>query len=133
MPGIVFLSTERLREIVDFYTSRLGMEVWLEQEDCTILQYDNLFLGFCQRETANTEGIITFWFETNREVEERYEDLMDLAEGPPAENAKYRIFHFFLRDPEGRKLEVQRFLNRRRSAVKLADTEGETSGEGGSR
>lgn len=133
MPGIVFLSTERLSEIVDFYTSRLGMKVWLEQEDCTILQYDNLFLGFCQREKANTEGIITFWFETNREVEERYEDLMDLAEGPPVENAKYRIFHFFLRDPEGRRLEVQRFLDRRRSAVKLADTEGETSGERGAR
>jgi catechol 2,3-dioxygenase-like lactoylglutathione lyase family enzyme len=112
MPGIVFLGTERLREIVEFYTSRLGMNVWLEQEDCSILQYDNLFLGFCQREKATVGGIITFWFETNAEVDERYEDLADIAEDPPTENAKYKIYHFFLRDPEGRILEVQRFLDR---------------------
>jgi catechol 2,3-dioxygenase-like lactoylglutathione lyase family enzyme len=112
MPGIVFLSTERLQEIIEFYTSRLGMRVWLEQTDCTILQYDNLYLGFCQREKADTEGVITLWYETNREVDQRYETLTDLAEGPPAENTKYRIYHFFFRDPEGRRLEVQRFLDR---------------------
>jgi catechol 2,3-dioxygenase-like lactoylglutathione lyase family enzyme len=112
MPGIVFLSTEILPEIIEFYTTRLGMKVWIEQEDCTILQYDNLSIGFCQRQKANTEGIITFWYETSEEVDQRYKDLADLAEGPPVENQKYRIYHFFLRDPEGRRLEVQRFLDR---------------------
>ena len=110
MPGIVFMSTRMLDDLVGFYTGRLGMEVWLEQEDCTILRYDNLCLGFCQRESATTEGIITFWFETSREVDERYAELSDLAEGPPERNPKYRIYHFFLRDPEGRLVEMQRFL-----------------------
>jgi catechol 2,3-dioxygenase-like lactoylglutathione lyase family enzyme len=111
MPGIVFLSTERLREIIEFYTSRLGMKVWLVQEDCTILQYDNMMIGFCQRDHADTEGIITFWYDTKGEVDAKYSELGDVAEGSPCENEKYRIYHFFLRDPEGRALEVQKFLD----------------------
>lgn len=111
MPGIVFLSTRRLGEIVEFYTSRLGMKVWLEQEDCTILQYDNLTIGFCQRDHADTGGVITFWHDSREEVDAMYARLRDIAESSPRENSKYRIYHFFLRDPEGRTLEVQNFLD----------------------
>lgn len=112
MSGIVFLSTRRLNEVVEFYVSRMGMEVWIEQEDCTILRHGDLTLGFCQRDHADTNGIITFWYDTEREVEERFDELRDIAEGPPQRNAKYRIYHFFLRDPEERRLEVQKFLDR---------------------
>lgn len=111
MPGLIFMSTQRLDEIVDFYTSRLGMEVWLKQEDCTILRHGNLMLGFCKRAEADACGIITFYFDSSDEVDRRYEDLKDLADGPPKENPKYRIYHFFLRDPEGRRLEIQKFLD----------------------
>ncbi len=111
MSGIVFLSTQRLDEVVGFYKSRLGMSIWLEQEDCTILRHDNLFLGFCQRDEADTGGVITFWYGSNKEVDEMHTKLADLAEGKPQVNDKYHIYHFFLRDPEGRRLEVQRFLD----------------------
>ena len=109
MPGMVFMATRSLSDLVAFYTDRLQMEVWLRQEDCTILRYDNLYLGFCQRDRADTGGIITLWFDSNEEVDEMYAQLADLAEGAPVENEKYRIYHFFLRDPEGRLLEIQRF------------------------
>ncbi len=111
MSGIFFLSTRRLDEIVEFYTTRLELNIWIEQEDCTILRQDNLILGFCQRETADTGGIITFWYGSNKEVDDEYAKLADVAEGPPEVNEKYRIYHFFFRDPEGRMLEVQRFLD----------------------
>ncbi len=110
MSGLVFLSTQRLRDMVDFYTARLGMGIWLEQEDCTIMRHDNLMLGFCQRDKADTCGIITFFLATKEEVDSRYEELKDIADGAPKENKKYRIYHFFLRDPEGRHLEIQKFL-----------------------
>ncbi len=111
MSGIVFLSTRKREEIVEFYTTRLRMNVWIEQEDCTILREDNLILGFCEREAADTCGVITFWYGSNKEVDDRYVELADVAEGEPRENETYRIYHFFFRDPEGRRLEVQRFLD----------------------
>ena len=111
MSGIIFLATQRREEVVDFYTSRLGMDVWIEQDDCTILRQDNLILGFCQRESAETGLTITFWYGSDREVDAEHARLADVAEGPPEVNEKYRIYNFFLRDPEGRRLEVQRFLD----------------------
>jgi catechol 2,3-dioxygenase-like lactoylglutathione lyase family enzyme len=111
MSGIVFLGTNALEEIVEFYRSRMGMVLWIEQEECTILRHDNLILGFCQREDADTGGVITFWHGTNKEVDEEYERLKDIAEGPPKVNERYNIYHFYLPDPEGRKVEVQRFLD----------------------
>jgi catechol 2,3-dioxygenase-like lactoylglutathione lyase family enzyme len=111
MAGIVFLSTRMLESTVEFYTKRMGMKIWLEQEDCTILRHGDLALGFCQRKTSDICGIITFWHETKEEVDRRYEELKDIASGPPTESEKYRIYHFFLRDPEGRTVEVQKFLD----------------------
>jgi catechol 2,3-dioxygenase-like lactoylglutathione lyase family enzyme len=111
MPGIVFMSTVMREDIVDFYTSRLGMKIWIEQEDCTIMERDNLVLGFCQRDAAEVGGIICFWFDHRSDVDDKYAELRDVAEGPPKENAKYGIYHFFLRDPEGRRLEIQKFLD----------------------
>ena len=111
MSGIIFLATKKLDEIKDFYIERLGMHIWIEQEDCTILRQDNLILGFCQREEAETGGTITFWYGSNKEVDDEHAKLADVAEGPPRVNEKYRIYHFFFNDPEGRRLEVQRFLD----------------------
>jgi hypothetical protein len=112
MSGIVFMSTRTRDGVVEFYTSRMGMEVWLEQEDCTVLRHGNLVVGFCQRGKADTGGIITFVCESEKEVDAMHEGLRDLAQEAPRENTKYRIYHFFLRDPEGRLLEVQSFLDR---------------------
>ena len=111
MSGIIFLSTRKLEEIVEFYGSRFDMNVWMEQEDCTILREDNLILGFCQRETADTCGIITFWVGSNKEVDDLHARHADIAEGEPRVNETYNIYHFFMRDPEGRRLEIQRFLD----------------------
>jgi len=123
MSGLIFMSTKRLDDMVRFYTSRLGMEIWLKQEDCTILRHGNLMLGFCQRDMVDACGIITFYFDSREKIDSRYEDLRDLADGPPKENPKYRIYHFFLRDPEGRRLEIQKFLDIRNSPDEDAPSE----------
>ncbi|UCC94172.1 MAG: VOC family protein [Thermoplasmata archaeon] len=111
MSGIIFLGTTKREEIVEFYKDRFDMTVWFEQEDCTILREDNLILGFCQREKPDTCGIITFWVGSNKEVDSLHSKHADIAEGEPVVNEKYNIYHFFLRDPEGRRLEIQRFLD----------------------
>jgi nitroreductase len=111
MSGLIFLPTSDLRTAITFYQSKLGMDIWLDQGDCAVMQHGNLLLGFCERSGETFEGIITLFYETWEEVDATYQKLEDLAEGPPKENKAYRIYHFFGRDPEGRRLEFQTFLH----------------------
>lgn len=111
MAGIVFFATESHDVVVEFYVETFGATRWLEQPDCTILQYDNQLLGFCERDTAETEGTITFVVDDRARVDALYERLAEVARGEPVENKRYRIYQFFAEDPEGRTVEVQTFLH----------------------
>lgn len=111
MSGIVFFATTRRSEIVDFYMDRLGFDHWLEQEGCTILRRENLLLGFCDGDQADTDGIVTIVLDTKNEVESWFSRLQEMAQGEPVENERFEIYHFFGIDPEGRTVEVQTFLH----------------------
>ncbi len=109
MSGLIFFRTQKLEEITLFYQEKAGMSVWLEQNGCRILKHGNLLLGFCEREEAEIEGIITFFYDTRAEVDAIYEKFSDKAESMPRYNPDYDIYHFFSRDPEGRVIEFQKF------------------------
>lgn len=111
LAGIVFFKTTILQEIVEFYVSEVGMHVWLEQEDCVILSHGNMLLGFCNRESSEVDGTITFFYPTREDVDAMYDLLSHIAISEPAENEKYEIYQFFAQDPEGRTLEFQTFLH----------------------
>ena len=113
MSGLTFFGTGDLEKMKDFYIYQVGMNVWLEQEDCVLLSHGNLLLGFCTREKVDDAGIITFFYSEEREVDEMYEKLKDVATSEPEADEKYGIFHFFAADPEGRKVEFQCFFNPR--------------------
>jgi catechol 2,3-dioxygenase-like lactoylglutathione lyase family enzyme len=111
MAGIIFFKTSSLEQITRFYTKRMGMKVWLDQGGCTIFRSGNLLLGFCRAGNAESEGVITYFYKTREEVDERYSALSDIAGEQPRENQQYRIYQFFAEDPEGRTLEFQSFLH----------------------
>lgn len=111
IPGIIFFRTKNLDETVQFYTERLDMVVWLQQKGCTILNHGNLLLGFCQKDVAETEGVITLFFETKEDVDKMYAQLEDISTTSPAENDNYKIYQFYAADPESRILEFQSFLH----------------------
>jgi nitroreductase len=111
MSGMLFLGTRMLEELKDFYVSKVGMKVWLEQADCIVLKHGNILLGFCQRDNADTSGILTFLYEEKHEVEDMFAKLENISTTKPKENEKYRIYHFFASDPEGRRIEFQSFLH----------------------
>jgi len=111
MSGIAFFRTENRAEVVDFYTSIVGADVWLEQPDCTILEYDGFRFGFCGREETDDCGILTFVYEDRAGVDEMYEVAGDAARERPHENEKYDIYQFFADDPDGRTAEFQTFLH----------------------
>src|SRR4030042_4324568 len=111
MSGILFLNTLNMNKIREFYRSEIGMIVWREQKDCIVLQHGNFLLGFCQRETIDTSGTITFFFDTKEEIDALYHKLISIASSEPKENTKYGIYHFFIKDPESRIVAFQTFLN----------------------
>ncbi len=111
MSGILFLRTRARDRLRAFYRDTLGMDLWLEQAECTLLKSGNLLLGFCDGETAETAGLITFFYAGRQGVDDAYRKMKSTARKAPAENERYNIYHFFAEDPEGRPLEFQAFLH----------------------
>jgi hypothetical protein len=107
--GIVFFRTEAHDDVVEFYTERLDATAWLEQPDCTVLDYHGFRFGFCAREGAETEGTLTFVVPSRGAVDAAFERLEDRARDRPHSNETYAIYQFFAEDPEGRTVEVQSF------------------------
>jgi nitroreductase len=96
-------------KLKEFYLYQLGCRLWLAQDDCIILRHGNLLFGFCEREKAQADGLLTFAFDSKEEVDRYYEKFNDVAESEPSLNSKYRVYNFFAKDPEGRRLEFQYF------------------------
>ena len=109
--GIVFFSTTKLEDMKDFYIERIGCELWIDQGSCAILRYGNLLVGFCQGQEADMDPLITFFYEKKEDVDTLYDELEPISISAPKENTKYRIYHFYARDPEGRSIEFQSFLH----------------------
>ncbi len=109
--GLVFFKTTMLEELKDFYIQPIGCDLWLDQGTCAILRYGNLLVGFCQSQEADLDTLITFFYEKKEDVDELYDELEASARSAPKENTKYRIYHFYAQDPEGRSIEFQSFLH----------------------
>ncbi|MEA2096933.1 MAG: VOC family protein [Candidatus Cloacimonadota bacterium] len=109
MNGIIFFKTKKLHELKKFYLEEIGCEIWLEQADCSIFKFGNMLFGFCNREVIDKCGMITFFYETKEKVDVMYSKFSSIAEDKPKLNPKYKIYHFFAIDPEGRIIEFQWF------------------------
>lgn len=117
---ITFLPTRDLVKTAQFYEEILGLDLKLDQGDCRIYQVSKeSYVGFCQADNApespseptSRQVILTL---VTQKVDEWYAHLSRKGvdfEKPPATNPKYNIYHFFLRDPNGYLLEIQRFLH----------------------
>ncbi len=109
MSGIVFFKTRKLETLKEFYLQRVGAKLWMDQRDCVILRFGNMLFGFCQREKADLDTLITFFYPTKGEVDLAYREFQSTAVAPPEMNPNYPIYNFFARDPEGRMIEFQYF------------------------
>jgi catechol 2,3-dioxygenase-like lactoylglutathione lyase family enzyme len=110
---IGFYPCRDLQRTARFYKA-LGLEVARDQGTCLIFRVaQGGYLGFCQHEAALPEHpglILTFVLDDVDGVYERLRSHGIPTEAPPRENARFGIYHFFARDPDGYRLEVQRFL-----------------------
>ena len=116
---ITFLYTDDLQKSATFYEDKLGLTLWLDQGSCRIYTIsDSGYLGVCQTNdeskgkfTQDEQQNIIFTIVT-QEVDEWYKYLQSKGitfEKPPEYNEKYKIYHCFLRDPNGYLIEIQRF------------------------
>lgn len=112
---IQFLPTPDLSGTARFYETVIGLELKVDQGSCRIYRVSsNGFLGFCQNPVTppDHDGVIlTFVLDDVDGAHARFTAAGLQTDGPPRENPRYRIYHFFARDPNGYRLEVQRFLH----------------------
>ena len=111
MSGLIFLKCKDLAAMKECYMNVVEMKAWLEQPQICILRHDNFLIGFHEAGSIDDGCLLTFYYETNEEVDEMYLKLKNTASFAPRVNEKYNIYHFFAKDPEGRNIEFQRFLN----------------------
>ena len=109
MSGIIFFKTRMLDELCTFYMNEIGCTLWLEQADCLIFKHGNMLFGFCSRDKADTDGMITFFFNSREQVDYFYNKFSDVAVSKPTYNERYEIYQFVAHDPEGRAVEFQYF------------------------
>ena len=112
---VTFIYSQDLERSARFYAEVLGLELVLDQGACRIFRVAGEgFLGVCTNpaRTVVPEGF-TLTFVTP-EVDAWHDRLAAhgaTIQAPPAENARFRIYNFFARDPDGYLIEFQRFLD----------------------
>ncbi|MBN2147367.1 MAG: VOC family protein [Anaerolineales bacterium] len=112
--SITFFYVRDLQATAAFYEGALGLPLQIDQGTCRIYRVSaDGWIGFCERADApEPDGtIITLvtpdvdgWYAMLRAKGVQFEKT-------PQENPHYRIYHCFLRDPAGRLVEIQRFLD----------------------
>jgi catechol 2,3-dioxygenase-like lactoylglutathione lyase family enzyme len=112
---ITFLATSDLQATAAFYEGVLSLPLMLDQGTCRIYGVThNAYLGFCthlESPGQTPQVILTL---VSQEVDSWYAYLLNkgvVLEAPPALNPRYNIYHFFVRDPDGYLVEIQKFLD----------------------
>lgn len=110
---IAFYPSQDLEATRAFYQDTLGLALVRDQGVCLIFKVnEGGYVGFCThlKEMPSSSFIITL---VRDDVDGIYQQLkqqgVKLQEAPKL-NEKYQIYHFFAQDPNGYKVEVQRFL-----------------------
>jgi len=111
---ITFCYTTDLEKTASFYEDLLELPLIMNQGGCRIYRVaDSGYIGVCGRGDAEEpKGLILTlvtdnvdgWFE-------KLEAAGTEVEKAPTLNPEYGIYHCFLRDPAGYRVEIQRFDN----------------------
>ncbi|MDR9390761.1 MAG: VOC family protein [Trueperaceae bacterium] len=115
---VAFRPVEDLAASRDFYVRDLGLTVARDQGACLVLRVaERAYLGLCQRGYDGHDGvppgedraITTLLVEDVAAAHDRLRRLGVEVDGPPRHHPTFAITHFFARDPDGHRVEIQRF------------------------
>jgi catechol 2,3-dioxygenase-like lactoylglutathione lyase family enzyme len=111
---VMFLPTDDHQKIIDFYEGVLGLGLIRDQTLCRIYKTgESSYLGFCERGyTIPTEFrvVITLLIDDVDGVYKLLKERNIATESEPEYSEQFNVYQFFVRDPNGYLVEVQRFL-----------------------
>ncbi|MBW1857728.1 MAG: VOC family protein [Deltaproteobacteria bacterium] len=111
---VIFLTVSDLEASSKFYGETLGLRLARDQGTCRIYHLcDASYVGVCKGEPPQWPNGLTFTLVSD-DVDGWYKHLNGLGvkiRNPPKLNEKYQIYHFYLTDPDGYTLEIQRFVD----------------------
>ncbi|MBG83558.1 MAG: glyoxalase [Phycisphaerae bacterium] len=109
---ITFCGVADLERTSRFWNEIMDLPMVLDQGTCRIYHTTgNAYLGFCQRDDVSVGDQIILTIVSD-EVDVWHDRLLKNGvhiEHPPRTNPAYGIYHFFARDPDGYRVEIQRF------------------------
>lgn len=112
---ITFLGTKDLKKTSLFYKNILGLTLYKDQGICQIFNITSgAKIGFCTHMSVDIKDrnpIITL---VTEDVDKMYDKIVKagvVIPKTPEFNKKFNIYHFFLKDPNGYTLEIQKFLD----------------------
>jgi len=113
--SIAFFGVSDLAATDEFYSNKLELELYKDQGLCRIYRVPGGgMIGFCSHMavTAREKSpILTFLTEDVNGWYARLNERGAVMEGGPKSNPRFNIYHFFLVDPDGYTVEIQRFLD----------------------
>lgn len=110
---ITFLHTRDLGATYRFYCELLELPLVRDQGKCLIFEVaPGAYLGFCEHIEPISAGRRVVLTLVSDDVDAWYAYLeqkgLPLAD-PPKANPEFQIYHFFLEDPNGYTVEIQKF------------------------
>lgn len=111
---ITFVYCDDLERSARFYEDVLGLDLALDQGSCRIYRMiaSSAYIGICQGASPPADGAGIILTLVTADLEGWYDKIIATGwqcDHPPRHNATYDITHFFLRDPAGYRIEIQRF------------------------
>lgn len=110
---ITFLNAQNLEDTRHFYAEVLGLPLARDQGSCVIFKVtESAYLGFCDHIEPIPSGRKIILTLVSEDVDGWYAELKKNGQyliDPPAANPQYHIYHFFISDPNGYWIEIQRF------------------------
>lgn len=109
--AVTFLYTGDLDAAARFAEDDLGLPLVLDQGACRIYRVArSAYVGWCRRDDPSTgDVIVTLVTDDVDAMHERLVARGAAIEEPPTFNERFGIYHFFVRDPAGHRIEIQRF------------------------
>jgi catechol 2,3-dioxygenase-like lactoylglutathione lyase family enzyme len=110
---VMFLPTDDLQKVVDFYENLFGLELARDAEICRIYRTGpGSYLGFCDRGYTiprDFRVVITLLFDDVDGIYQKVKELGVETETTPSLSERHNVYGFFIRDPNGYLVEVERF------------------------